>query len=370
MSQSTGATGSRRKWHTKSRTGCQICRSRKIKCDERHPSCLNCIKKGLRCDFIQTVESPITTSPHSETLKLELLHHFTISTALTLSPDPQIRDLWRVVIPQMAFTTDYLLDGILALAALHIARYNSGRRHYLLAYAIERQSASLSKALPLIPGVTPQTCSPLFVFGVLMLYFSLARPIQEDDMLVLGNGVIPEWLYLLRGIDTVVMAEASIFSSPVSLIFKSTWGSMDYWKTHTPEKYQVLMELEERLCAEAQTDEARLPTLQKAIEALKRSYSFLYSQHMKDQDKLRGFFQWLFEIDDAYLELLRNGDNGALCVLAFYAVLVKNLERYWWVDGWAIHLIRGIYMLLDGEHRLWIRWAIEEIGWVPEAYVH
>jgi hypothetical protein len=268
----------------------------------------------------------------------------------------------------MAFTTDHLLDGILALAALHIARYNSGRRHFLLAYAIERQSASLSKALPLISGVTSQTCSALFVFGVLMLYFSLARPIQEDDMLILGNGVIPEWLYLLRGIDTVVMAETSIFSSPVSLIFRSTWGSMDYWKTHTPEECQVLMELEEQVCAEAEDGEGRLPVLQKAILALRRSYSFLYSQNMKDQDKLRGFFQWLFEIDDAYLELLRNGDNGALCVLAFYAVLVKDLERHWWVEGWAVHLIQGIYMLLDGEHRLWIRWAIEEIGWVPETY--
>jgi hypothetical protein len=187
-------------------------------------------------------------------------------------------------------------------------------------------------------------------------------------MLILGNGVIPEWLYLLRGIDTVVMAETSIFSSPVSLIFRSTWGSMDYWKTHTPEECQVLMELEEQVCAEAEDGEGRLPVLQKAILALRRSYSFLYSQNMKDQDKLRGFFQWLFEIDDAYLELLRNGDNGALCVLAFYAVLVKDLERHWWVEGWAVHLIQGIYMLLDGEHRLWIRWAIEEIGWVPETY--
>lgn len=312
----------------------------------------------------------MSTVPHPETLKLELLHHFTISTAITLSPDPQIRDLWRVVIPQMAFTTDYLLDGILALSALHIARYNTGRRQSLLAYAIERQSASLSKALPLIPGVMPQTCSPLFVFGVLMLYFSLARPIQEDNMLVLGNGVVPEWLYLLRGIDTVVMAETSIFSSPVSLIFKSTWGSMDYWKTHTPDNYQVLTELEERVCAEVHMEEGNLLTLQKTIAALRRSYSFLYSQNMKDQDKLRGFFQWLFEIDDAYLELLRKNDNGALCVLAFYAVLIKDLERYWWIDGWAVHLIQGIYVLLDGEHRLWIRWAIEDIGWVPGTYAH
>jgi hypothetical protein len=266
----------------------------------------------------------------------------------------------------MAFNTKYLLDGILALSALHIARYNPGRRNILIPYAIERHSASLSKASPLLAMVTPQSSPPLFVFGVLTLYYSMAQPIQEDDELIFGNGVIPEWLYLMRGIETVVMAEASVFSSPVSLIFRSTWGSLDYWKTHTPEQFPVLTELNDRICAEIPDGRERQVVLQEAVVALSRSYSFLYGRNFKDQDKLRGFYEWLFEISDAYLGLLKSGDNGALCVLAFYAVLVKDLEKYWWIEGWAVHLIRGIYMLLDGEHQLWIRWAIEEIGWVPD----
>ncbi|KAJ6083555.1 parasitic phase-specific PSP-1 [Penicillium canescens] len=74
-----------------------------------------------------------------------------------LPPKPQIRELWRVMIPEMGFTTDYILDGIFALAALRIARYNTERRHALLPYANERHSASLSKALPLIAMATPQS---------------------------------------------------------------------------------------------------------------------------------------------------------------------------------------------------------------------
>ncbi|KAJ5901854.1 hypothetical protein N7495_002382 [Penicillium taxi] len=258
------------------------------------------------------------------------------------------------------------MDGILALAALHVARYNNGRKHTLLQYAIERHSASISKALPLVSGVTAQTSTPLFVFGVLTLYYSLARPIQENEMVVFGSDAVPEWLYIMRGIDAVVSMETSLLSSPVSLIFRSTWGSLDYWKAHTPEKYQVLTEFEEKIWAEAPENRERQIVLQEAVMALNRSYSFFYGQSFKDQDKLRGFYEWLFEIDDAYLALLKTGDNGALCVLAFYAVLVRDLERFWWIEEWAVHLIRGVYMLLDGEHRLWIRWAIEEIGWVPE----
>lgn len=216
-------------------------------------------------------------------------------------------------------------------------------------------------------GVTAQTCMPIFVFGVLTLFFNLARPTLHIDPEPSSKDVIPEWLHLLRGIDSVVMAETSLFSSPVSLIFRSTWGSLEYWKSHVPEQYQVLVDLEERICAEPSESPERLTSLRESVAVLNRSFSFWYAGNFKDQDKLRGFYQWLFEIPDAYLGLLKQGDNGALCVLAFYAVLVKDLEKYWWIEGWAVRLMKGIYMLLDGEHRLWIRWAIEEIGWVPES---
>ncbi|KAJ5702668.1 hypothetical protein N7488_010216 [Penicillium malachiteum] len=268
----------------------------------------------------------------------------------------------------MGFSADYVLDGILALAALHIARYNKSRRPSLLSYAIECHSRSVSRATPLIPVVTPQNSSPLYIFGILTLFFNLARPLEQSDEQSLSNKIIPEWLYLIRGVDTVVMAEGSaVKSSPVALIFKSTWGSMEYWQSHTPEICLSLKELEEKICAETRADMERQEILIKTIQALNRSYSFLYGPVFPDQDKLRGFYQWLFEIDEPYLSLVKSGDNAALCILGFYAVLLKDLERYWWMEGWSVHLIKGIHMLLDGEHRLWIRWAIEEIGWVPET---
>ncbi|KAL5611549.1 uncharacterized protein BROUX77_001705 [Berkeleyomyces rouxiae] len=43
-----------RRSHRKSRAGCKRCKLRKIKCDEVHPRCGNCVKHGVACDF----ESP------------------------------------------------------------------------------------------------------------------------------------------------------------------------------------------------------------------------------------------------------------------------------------------------------------------------
>ncbi|KAH6709113.1 fungal-specific transcription factor domain-containing protein [Leptodontidium sp. MPI-SDFR-AT-0119] len=35
----------------RSRTGCNPCKIRKVKCDERHPTCLNCERQNVKCDF-------------------------------------------------------------------------------------------------------------------------------------------------------------------------------------------------------------------------------------------------------------------------------------------------------------------------------
>ncbi|KAA8895756.1 hypothetical protein FN846DRAFT_968118 [Sphaerosporella brunnea] len=40
-----------RRSHKKSRTGCQRCKKRRIKCDEVHPACGNCVKHAIVCDF-------------------------------------------------------------------------------------------------------------------------------------------------------------------------------------------------------------------------------------------------------------------------------------------------------------------------------
>ncbi|BFZ62496.1 hypothetical protein YB2330_003591 [Saitoella coloradoensis] len=47
----------KRKPHTKSRTGCSICKARRVKCDEAQPHCANCVRHGSQeeCDIESTM---------------------------------------------------------------------------------------------------------------------------------------------------------------------------------------------------------------------------------------------------------------------------------------------------------------------------
>ncbi|KAF2011579.1 hypothetical protein BU24DRAFT_284402 [Aaosphaeria arxii CBS 175.79] len=362
------AVRSSRRWHSKSRTGCQGCKSRKVKCDEHRPSCRNCLKRATKCDFLDS-EPPVPLSiSGSQNLELELLHNFTVATAATLSTETQTRDMWRVAVPQIGFGTRYIMDCILSLSALHMARSDIKRRDLLLSQANVHLNASLKEALPLIPSVNKSNCDKLFLFSVLVLYINLASPRREEDMLVLESDKMPQWLFLLRGINPIVEPyEEALVSSSVSLIYRATESSYQFWFSHTPAEDLNLDDLEAGIRIRTQNDEAKQKVLIDTTQKMRRSYTFLH--RLGDEARIRGFYTFLFEISDEYLTLLKNLDSDSLCIFAFFSVLIQDFEKYWWAKGWGKHLIKRIYFLLDEEYRIYIRWPIEQIGWVP-PYTH
>jgi len=65
----------------------------------------------------------VLTEPLTEGLDLSdfpLLHHYTISTSYTLAVVPGLQTFMRVNLPQLAFRNNFLLHGLLAVAALRV----------------------------------------------------------------------------------------------------------------------------------------------------------------------------------------------------------------------------------------------------------
>ncbi|OTB00450.1 hypothetical protein M426DRAFT_324313 [Hypoxylon sp. CI-4A] len=388
-----------RKPHAKTRTGCRVCKSRKVKCDENRPSCRNCLKRGINCDFSVSAQPAATApSPHgtgsstSQTpsgshitspeasinhqptpaggftaLDLELLHHFTTSTCFTFSTEPMIRNLWRVNVPRMGFSHHYVLEGVLSLAALHLARIKPQRRDVLIEQAMIHHNTSSSLALPVLNNINSEDSAPMFFFSMLTTYIGLASPRQSDDLLVISNGVMPEWLFLLRGMRSVMdVARDAIYSMlSLGVIFDSGRQMNDIWESSSglASEHEGLKELQGLVNFHVK-DPEKLDILSQAITSLKRSFDMFYGVATDDQ-RVRSAFMWLFKLYDNFVNLLKEHDNEALCILAFFCVLLQRLDYHWWMEGWGVHLVARIYSVLGDSYRLWIRWPLEEIGWVP-----
>lgn len=296
---------------------------------------------------------------------MELLHHFTTATCPTISTDPLVRNFWRVSVPQMGFTTRYLLHGILSIAALHLAHSWPERRDKYINQANRYHNASLASASPLIANVGEN----LILFSHLMSYFALAKPKDSDDFLVAGNRALPEWLYVFRGMR-VLMHSVEQTKRTSSILELSGSRVHKVWTSKTFDN-QAFRDLE--MCLQRQATKAGDPSTQKveilmdAARDLKRSFAFFHGGHdsVPEGPPDRATFVWLYMVSDEYFDLVKDGDNEALCILAFFCVLLRRLDHHWWVEGWGFHLIQRIYSLLDDEHRLWVRWPIEEIGWIP-----
>ncbi|KAI9902529.1 hypothetical protein N3K66_001881 [Trichothecium roseum] len=414
-----------RRAHIKSRSGCERCKRRKVKCDEERPACGNCTRRGEECDFSPARPAPASAaatttsqrgpgssqnstptasgegrtttiiSPPSTTaalppedgdpgltsltvVDLELLHHYCISTCHTFSADPAVRNYFLVSVPQLGSSYPYVLHTVLALAAVHQAHFRPEVRRYYYAYARARHTAATSMAAPRLPGISAAEAVPMYCFSIMTMFIAFgslrdedhgphgAAAADDDDDDDDGGDLIPSWLALFRGVRTVLESnDRAIYSSSISFLFASKDINRT-WATRQSD-IEALVEFHAYIRGSAsQEDEETQKLLDDAFQDLRRALYLFYGEDNAEDAKVRSLFTWMYKVQDGFLALLKARHPKALCVLAFFCVILHRLEYNWWFQGWGTHLIERLYATLDDGHRLWIRWPIQQIGWIPK----
>ncbi|KAH6628761.1 hypothetical protein F5144DRAFT_580082 [Chaetomium tenue] len=360
----------KRRAHNKSRMGCKNCKARKIKCDEKKPSCSNCTRRQVDCDFsVVGTPQPGVSPTGLNITDLELLHNYTTTTYLTLSESPVIREFYRNTVVQVGFDCDYIMRGVLALSGLHLAHHRQPMRDHYLAAAIRHHQAASQAAIPLVLDATPENAQMLFLFSVLTTYYALGWPRKSEDTLFLQeNAGFPDWVYLLRGTKGFIELAGVPTSGPLAPLFAHSVAR--FMVREGPQAadssgHAALAELEEVMAQRPLEDEALRGVYLLAIAELKKSFG--QAEACAGRYEMADAFVWVFLMAEDFLPLLRTPTREAVAIFAFFCVLLKKLEGHWWMQGWGGHLIAHAYNLLDDEGRLWIHWAVEEIGWVPPS---
>ncbi|KKY20973.1 putative c6 transcription [Diplodia seriata] len=435
-----------RKPHRKSRNGCGHCKRRKIKCDETKPHCRNCIKHSITCDFPEILARKASASSHSpysgyhgssnggmpghanpspasasapsphttaalledeghmamNMVDLELLHNFVTSTAYTVSQNADLRTLWRVEVPRLAFQHDFVMRAILAVSAAHMAHWKPDRADFYLARAVAHHKIGLRGPTSILPHVTEDNCSALYIFSALTAILSLAMPRRPEDILFVSGdgddgGHVAEWLFLLRGIASIVFSSSDwllngsigpmlhrvkVPAFDPAVLRAAGAANPDGFKaeplpTSTPARppeHDQLLELRRFLerdlalrnsSSSADDHDSEMGAVVcAALDELMRSYTYIFNLGPGDCH-LRSIFSWPCAVSNDYLAALTAHAPHALLVFAYYSVLLHRLDSFWWIKGWGTHLIERIYHLIAPIYRQWVRWPIEEIGWVP-----
>ncbi|QSZ29523.1 hypothetical protein DSL72_004037 [Monilinia vaccinii-corymbosi] len=298
-------------------------------------------------------------------LDMELLHHYTTSTCMTLSTSPDLATLWRVNAPQLAYSHEFLMRGLLAIAALHIAYYKPDKRDFYVEKAIALHQQALSTAVTLLANVNDENCTALYLFTAVTLIYTIGSPRKPLDFLIVSENDVSDWLSILRGVKAITdHGHEIIYKGNLGPMFSAGERREQLRKDHiNGPPNQDLIDLANFL-SKATADPQDLVAYIDSISELQTSFIVL-ADRGRDSFEPTDMFIWPYQLPDHYLKLLRQRAPGALAIYAHFAVLLKYLDLHWWMKGSAEYLISQIYGLLDEEHRLWIRRPIEQIGWVP-----
>ncbi|OTB00361.1 hypothetical protein M426DRAFT_324400 [Hypoxylon sp. CI-4A] len=241
-----------RRTHKKSRAGCFNCKQRRIKCDEHKPTCNNCQRFSISCDFspksaptvpeqgdetagnnphtglrkrgrprkdwsaitqrsvsqtsgsrensYEVSGTAMISSPHLTVEDLELLYYYMSDPILSQGD----KVLWQEKVPRLAFANPCVLHVLLAAPAFYKMRRDPDRYEHFKKIADDHLAAGVRQATSLLPNLNRDNCSALYVAAILTCCCSFAQPSGPRHLLVVAGGYEVPWLSLFRGVRLII----------------------------------------------------------------------------------------------------------------------------------------------------------------------
>ncbi|KAH9210379.1 hypothetical protein DL95DRAFT_308129 [Leptodontidium sp. 2 PMI_412] len=341
-----------RRTHAKSRWGCMQCKERHVKV---HPQCLNCKRHTLSCSF--SAPSLSTTPLSQDSLAdLELLDYWHRRHAiLANTPGSTGRLEYDPDAVRLGFSHHYLLNSILALAALQLFDENRSQTRWHLRAVAHRQAA-ITRARPHFQSLEESQRPALLRFSFYTSMYAVAEPLlrpAQPDCHQPNLDPVKELLQAIRlgRCSTVFVQQhlASVVCSIPSLVAKYQPCPLESIKglEKTFPQLASLRSFIERQCV----GQERVVCLH-AAESLFASIARL----VENPTQTREIWKWANDIDSAFLDMCSDQNTVALVIFAHFAALTSLGRGNWYLRSWPAVLLGQIRGLLKDGLKDTIRW--------------
>ncbi|KAE8335116.1 hypothetical protein BDV24DRAFT_171562 [Aspergillus arachidicola] len=381
-----------RRSHKKSRNGCDQCKSRRVKCDEVDP-CINCTKRGLSCTYgrrstataspngtgVDTPNEsstpsagpaaapvPVQTNVALDLLQhniaerafsmrewsgsdIELMHHYSTVTYKTLTFTKEIRKVWKTVVPKIAYSYEFLMHGILSIAAAHLAYLKPEKQGHYVTASTFHMALGLQTFRRVIRCPTQDNCSALFSFSTIIIVWNCATSVESREKS--PNGGAMELLHLCRG---------------------DLGGTARSLPTHTP--YRMFPDVQEaarrlhELIDQEPLADTEAATCHHALTELEKAFREV--DHAKRPREGGLVLGWPLGIQEGFIGLVEQQQPVALILLAYYGSLLRCFRHFWFFEKQADVLLSGVTAILPGQYALWLDWPmrqyatrVDPMGW-------
>ncbi|KAF3021632.1 hypothetical protein E8E14_014107 [Neopestalotiopsis sp. 37M] len=340
----------------------------------------NSLPAAPKTEKKEAIHDPYTLN----TANIELMLHFTAFTAGslsgTMSRKDKITNFWAFNVPKIGISHHFVLNLVFAVSAYHLAHTeasdNAQRLDYTqqAEYHFEHGLAAFTQALA---GANESNCGALDVSATMVCYCTFAAgPKGPNDLLIcrVEDQIAHNWWPVIKGLRLI----REIFDADV--LFSGLMAPLG--PSDSPQipdsRAQCLRENFPRIDWEDQ--------IKSLGDMIKSSSSIHRDTYLTEYDILaaiyegtygdengqylglghnRMVFAWMYRLDDAFVDRVREKDPIPLVLLAYFAQLLTTLKKCWFMDGWAEHLLENTSRMLDEEHRKWVEWPRIQCGLPP-----
>lgn len=359
-------------------------------CGEERPACHNCVDRETECayglaqprvQFSSSQTSPVTGSRHPSQLstrgqhlplrtaggtdlaadstitrmeEFQLLLYYMNHTVETMSNGSDV-DVWRKAVPEQAVHHEFLMDGLLALSALHFASNHLDVRWRYVEFASRYQASALRKYTKALQGVTESNGHALFAYAIITMILALAFTTMHKDTTSNPIDDLVSFFRLLQGVGTVNrVSGAHLKEGP----FQALWDlePADKKVELQPDIATALKKLEQR--AKTFPEQDYPDRRQVYLSSIKRlDHVFRCLETSKN---LRHIMAWPAQVESDLLAYLRDGDPMARLIFLHYGVLLLRAHDRWWARDFGSRLTKDLaasLCALGPEWALSTEWA-------------
>ncbi|KAH7128841.1 C6 zinc finger domain-containing protein, partial [Dactylonectria macrodidyma] len=292
---------------------------------------------------------------------LALLHHWTLSTSLSIVNSPDVDHYWQEVFPQIAFRHPFVMHGILSLAALHPAYMHAATRQQLILIGTQHCILALQGFQEGIDAMGDDNSDALFVCTLLNFLYTFAtfgplcNDIEGDACSVDRKSRVlgAEWIPMIRGVEAVLhQVYDRVRLGPLCpLLSLGNWDSLDPNQQPVEDGQFRSREAIWAHSSDAETYDNTLYLLRKCNMYM-RQFRTMDATALAQWGYNRAWsasFIWLHSAPDEYFVLLRQRQPPALLIFAYLGTLLHGLEGRWFMEGWGRNIVDVVGELL-GEY--------------------
>lgn len=357
------------------------------KCDEQKPQCRKCITRDAVCIYppaslvwvggkaafsdegeargnscepsptaydsrLQNEHSSATNNPSLNLENIDLIIHWFTTTVHTVNSasNPAALEICQTVILNEAMRHHFLLHGLLAFSALHLADSHSDPQKYTR-IAIGHHTQGLALYHSILSNIDADNYPASIAFSsiTIMFSFGLSKP---QDIETVGMGTVDDLarIFLLaKGWHKVVRAADYLGCTAGSTIFPSYKPSTSTLSTDTEAAFGRLLALNHE-------DDTALYTL--AISSLKLVFRTLAEDR---NDNPHVALEWANTLPEEFVHLIRERKSLALAIVGYYCVVLHSVPQVWWLRGWSKGLFSTIWRNIDHVFRDTLEWPRKKI---------